>query len=330
MTSWLTAAWARTSVTGPADPNRRTSLTRRAALGGLTVAALARPALAAPPFRLVEVAPGIHVRRGVHEEATAANADGIANIGFIVGRDAVAVIDPGGSGVDGAGLRRALRAVTPLPVRYVVLSHAHPDHTFGAGAFEQDNPLFAGHRRLAEVMVPRGEFYRNRLADILGIEDAGDYAMPTLLVGGQAELDLGGRALTLHAHGTAHTDADVSVWDAQTGTLWASDLLFVDRVPAVDGSILGWLRELDALAERAPARVVPGHGPAAVGWADGAGAQRRYLTAVVEGVRSALRRGNDIEAAVAEVAQDERGHWLLFDDYHGRNVTAAYKELEWE
>ena len=316
-------------MTDPA-PGRRISLTRRAALGGMTAAALARPSLAAPPFRMVEVAPGIHVRPGVHEDATTANADAIANIGFVVGRDAVAVIDPGGSGIDGAGLRRALRAVTPLPVRYVVLTHAHPDHVFGAGAFEGDDPVFVGHPRLAEVIVPRGEFYRNRLADLLGLEDAGDYAMPTLLADGRAELDLGGRTLTVRAHGTAHTDADVSVWDERTGTLWASDLLFVDRVPAMDGSILGWLREMDALAAPAPARVVPGHGPATVGWAEGAGAQRRYLSAVVEGVRAALRRGDDIEAAVANVAQDERGRWLLFDEYHGRNVTAAYKELEWE
>lgn len=301
-------------------------LTRRAALGGL--AAAAWPAAAAPA--LVEVAPGIHVRPGVHEDATAANANGIANIGFVIGRDAVAVIDPGGSGIDGARLRQALQAVTSLPVRHVVLTHVHPDHTFGAGAFEQDNPMVAGHRRLAEVIVQRGEFYRNGLADLLGIEAAGDYAMPTLLVDGQAELDLGGRALTVRSHGTAHTDADLSVFDAQTGTLWASDLLFVDRVPAVDGSILGWLREVDALATLAPARVVPGHGPPAVGWAEGAGAQRRYLAAVVDGVRLALRRGDDIETAVANVAQDERGRWLLFDDYHGRNVTAAYKELEWE
>ena len=318
-------------MTDPAAPDRRNCLTRRTALGAMiATAALVQPAVAAASFSLVEVAPGIHVRPGLHEEATAANADGIANIGFIVGRDAVAVIDPGGSGIDGARLRRALRAVTSLPVRYVVLTHVHPDHTFGAVAFEADDPVFVGHQRLAEVIVSRSAFYRNRLADILGIEDAGDYAVPTLLVNGQAELDLGGRTLTVRSHGTGHTDADVSVFDARTGTLWASDLLSVDRVPSVQGSILGWLREMDALASPAPARVVPGHGPAAVGWAEGAGPQRRYLTAIVDGVRLALRRGEDIEAAVAKVAQDERGRWLLFDDYHGGNVTAAYKELEWE
>ena len=189
---------------------------------------------------------------------------------------------------------------------------------------------FLEARQPSALLSARSRFQSETRAILNTVEDAGDYAVPTLLVNGQAELDLGGRTLTVRSHGTGHTDADVSVFDAQTGTLWASDLLSVDRVPSVQGSILGWLREMDALASPAPARVVPGHGPAAVGWAEGAGPQRRYLTAIVDGVRLALRRGEDIEAAVAKVAQDERGRWLLFDDYHGGNVTAAYKELEWE
>ena len=152
-------------MTDPAAPDRRNCLTRRTALGAMiATAALVQPAVAAASFSLVEVAPGIHVRPGLHEEATAANADGIANIGFIVGRDAVAVIDPGGSGIDGARLRRALRAVTSLPVRYVVLTHVHPDHTFGAVAFDLADAetaigdALAAGRRTAEP-------YRTRIAE---------------------------------------------------------------------------------------------------------------------------------------------------------------------
>ncbi|MFX8366277.1 hypothetical protein ABTL85_19130, partial [Acinetobacter baumannii] len=67
---------------------------------------------------MVEVAPGIHVRQGLTEDATAGNFDAIANLGFIIGRDAVAVIDPGGSLHDGRSLRLAIRARTQLPIRY--------------------------------------------------------------------------------------------------------------------------------------------------------------------------------------------------------------------
>ena len=239
-------------------------------------------------------------------------------------------MDPGGSLADGQGLRAALRARTGLPVRYVVMTHLHPDHVFGAEAFMDDNPTFVGHARMARMLVQRGEFYRNALADVLGIEAAGDYAKPGLLVSDTAALDLGGRTLHLRAHPTAHTDNDLTIRDSQTGTLWLGDLLFVDRVPALDGSILGWLAATAALRQ-VPARLaVPGHGPAAVPWPAALDAQERYLSGLVRDIRAMIRRGGDIETAVAEIGQAERGNWLLFDEYNGRNVTAAFKELEWE
>ena len=84
---------------------------------------------------------------------------------------------------------------------------------------------------------------------------------PTLLVEDRLELELGGRRLVLEAEPTAHTDNDLCVLDARTGTLWLADLLFMERVPVIDGSLLGWLDVLAALRARPAARVVPGHGP---------------------------------------------------------------------
>ena len=64
---------------------------------------------------VTEIASGIFVHNGVHEEASAANEDAIANIGFIIGDKAVAVIDPGGSFAEGSALRAAIRARTDRP-----------------------------------------------------------------------------------------------------------------------------------------------------------------------------------------------------------------------
>jgi glyoxylase-like metal-dependent hydrolase (beta-lactamase superfamily II) len=154
--------------------------------------------------------------------------------------------------------------------------------------------------------------------------------VPTRLVESTTEIDLGGRPVEIRAHGTAHTDNDLSLFDRKTGTLWLSDLLFVERVPVVDGSLLGWLRELDGLKRIAAARAVPGHGPASVDWPAAAAPEERYLIALRDGTRAALKAGVDIGAAADRVAPEERGHWLLFDEYHPRNVVTTYKELEWE
>jgi glyoxylase-like metal-dependent hydrolase (beta-lactamase superfamily II) len=84
---------------------------------------------------LEEIADGIHIRRGLDEDATQANENAIANIGFIAGRDFVLVTDPGGSLTDGEKLRASIAETTSLPVKYVVMSRVHPDHIFGASAF---------------------------------------------------------------------------------------------------------------------------------------------------------------------------------------------------
>src|ERR1700689_4114786 len=82
------------------------------------------------PWVTEEVAPGIHIRRGVDEDVSASNDDAIANIGFVIGREAVAVTDAGSSLTDGRRLRASIRQSTELPIRYVLMSHVHPDHVF--------------------------------------------------------------------------------------------------------------------------------------------------------------------------------------------------------
>ena len=302
---------------------RRRSLLRLAAAAPLLGAA-------APPFDVREVAPGIHVRQGVYEDATAANDDAIANIGFIVGNDAIAVIDPGGSREDGELLHAAVRAASDLPIRYVIMSHVHPDHVFGGGAFRGDGTVFVGHARLPGALAERGEYYRRGLAEILGSDRASEFVVPTLLVADTEKLDLGGRVLTLQAHGAAHTDNDLSILDRRTATLWAADLLFVQRIPSLDGSLTGWLKELQTLKALPATRAVPGHGPPCVDWPQAAADEERYFATLLREVRAIIARGGDIEEAVRTVGQSERGRWALFDDYNGRNVTVAYKELEWE
>ena len=282
------------------------------------------------PFAMAQPAPGDFVRVGACAEASAANLDGIANIGFVVGGAAVAVIDPGGSLADGQRLRASIRAVTALPVRYVIMTHAHPDHVFGGVAFLPDHPVFVGHWRLPAALANRVGYDHQRLAALLGEARTGNPVAPTLVVRDTLSLDLGGRRLVLQAFGAAHTDTDLTVLDVGTATLWAGDLLFVGRVPALDGSVKGWLAALDRLQALHAARAIPGHGPASLPWPGGAADERRYLSVLLRDVRSDIAAGRDVDEATRTAGASERGNWALFDSYNGHNVTVAYKELQWE
>jgi quinoprotein relay system zinc metallohydrolase 2 len=310
--------------------------TRRAALalaGGVAVGLglAGRPTAGAAPLPVAEIAPGIFVHRAAHALATAGNLGAIANVGFIVGDDAVAVIDSGGCARGGARLRAAVREVSALPIRYVIASHVHPDHLLGHAAFIADRPTFVGHARLPAALATRGAYYLENLSDELGAMAEGTAIVePTLLVADAAAIELGGRTLTLVAHPTAHTDNDLSVLDDATGTLWLADLLFMERVPVVDGSLLGWLGVLEKVQAWPAERVVPGHGPASAPWPAAARDQVRYLEQLRDDIRALIARGGTIEEAVATVGKGERRNWRLFDFYHPRNVTAAFTELEWE
>ena len=279
---------------------------------------------------LIEIAPGDYVRVGECAETTAKNADGIANIGFVVGHDSVAVIDPGGSLADGRALRAAVRSVTSLPVRYVVMTHSHPDHVFGGEAFLADHPAFVGHWRLPTALINRRAYDHARLSSVLGEAATGQPVPPSMLVRDSATLDLGHRVLELRAQPAAHTDTDLTVLDRSTAVLWAGDLLFVSRVPSLDGDLAGWLGVLDQLTGLPAAKAVPGHGPASVPWPAGAAAEHRYLAALLHDVRSGIAAGQDIAAVAASAGRGERNGWALFDDYAGRNAIIAYKELQWE
>ena len=296
--------------------------------GGALLGAAGARAVAAQ-----EVAAGVHVLPGVHEDASPTNENAIANVGFIVGGSAVAVVDPGGSFAHGQRLRRAVEAATRLPIRYLVLTHAHPDHAMGATAFADLRPEVIGHARLPEALAQRRDGYRRMLEREMGAAAAAgsDALPPTRLVENRLDLDLGGgRALAIAAHPPAHTDADLSLFDSATSTLWLSDLLFVERIPSLDGSLSGWLRELGALRGQRAARAVPGHGPPAVPWPDAAAALTGYLEALRDGTRAAIAAGIGIAEAPSRVALAQASHWRLAESYHGRNVSAAYRELEWE
>jgi quinoprotein relay system zinc metallohydrolase 2 len=307
------------------------SRTRREALfGGLCLCCLPTLGRAADAFAMEEIGPGIFMRRGIDGEATAENADAIANIGFIVGDEAVLVTESGGSHADGAWLRAEIVKRTAKPIRHVVLTHVHPDHCFGASAFAQDYPTFIGHHGLSAALDSRGEFYRGRLAEVLGAERAGTVVKPTMNVADTAEIDLGGRTLRLTAHGTAHTNCDLSMLDTRSGILFPADLLFVARIPSLDGSLVGWLKEVERLKGMGAAKAVPGHGPTLVDLAPALADLTRYLSVLRDGTREAISTDMPIEKAVQTVGRDEGDKWLLFDSYHGRNVTQAYKELEWE
>ncbi|MDR2875499.1 MAG: quinoprotein relay system zinc metallohydrolase 2 [Methylobacillus sp.] len=297
----------------------------------MLLALLVSPALYAAPLAMEEVAPGVFVHRGAHEDLDEGYHGDICNIGFVVGAKGVAIVDSGGSLATGQRLREAVRKVTDLPILYVINTHVHPDHIFGNAAFLEDKPVFVGHANLAAAMDARGEAYLRNLNAWLGDAAKGSVIVkPSQSVADTLELDLGERVLLLTAFPTAHTNTDLTVFDRASATLWTGDLLFVERVPSLDGDIAGWLAAIEKLRGVSALRAIPGHGAVVADINLALSDEQRYLETLLADIRAAIKQGKSMEQTIDSAAASEREHWVLFDAVNRRNVNLLFPKLEWE
>lgn len=280
---------------------------------------------------VTEVATGIFVHFGQPELPNKENQGAIANIGFIIGDTCIAVIDTGGNPKQGIALKQTIAKISKKPICYVINTHVHPDHILGNLAFKQQGVKFIGHHNLARAMAIRSPYYLARATEQLAIKlSYHHFIPPDQSVKKYLQLDLGGRKLMLTAHPTAHTDNDLTIYDKKTQTLWMSDLLFLDHIPVIDGSLKGWIKELKRMRKKAYKVVIPGHGPVVTDWPKSCQPEIRYLDILLTEIREMLAKGQFLEQAIEKVGVSEKDNWKLFTQFHKKNVTSAFAELEWE
>ncbi len=282
-------------------------------------------------FTLRQVTEGVYVHNGQHLDIDDGYQGDICNLGVVIGTEAIAVIDSGGSKHTGEQLLTAIRKISALPIRYVINTHVHPDHTYGNAAFSEEHPQFVGHEKLANTMLLRKEQYEKLNTRLLG--EAGKASLtitPDTVVKQRLTLELGGRSLTLQAHSVAHTHTDLSVLDSKTNTLFTGDLLFAQRTPVLEGDIKGLINTLETLNRQTYALVVPGHGQESTDQKTIIGNELRYLNALLTDVRTSIKKGISMEKTMDTAAAGEQSKWLLFDIANRRNVNVIYPQLEWE
>ena len=205
-----------------------------------------------------EVGSGVFVRRYAFYDQ---------NIAVVLGEDGVLVVDTRISHRQADEILADLRELTPLPVRAVVNTHHHSDHTFGNARF-RPAPIW-GHARAAETIRRTGEQERAsvaaadpRLAEELAEVELDppdrtfeDDETP------QVAFDAGGRVVELRWLGRGHTNDDIVVLIPDAGVVLAGDLLENDATPYFgDGYPLDWPVTVERLVDLVSGAVVPGHG----------------------------------------------------------------------
>lgn len=197
-----------------------------------------------------------------------------------------------------AALDSAVRRISSQPVRVVVNSHYHADHTEGNAVFRQFGAAIIAHRNASlqaakdTTIAEWDNWHRTPLATA---------AMPTRLVDDSLTFTFGGEPVVLLHAPQAHTDGDLLVWLPRANVLHIGDILEVGAPPFIDwwggGSLRGMVQTIDRVLAMVNDRtaIVPGHG----------GLSRRadlvryreMLTAVEARVAAQVTRG----ATLAEV-----------------------------
>jgi glyoxylase-like metal-dependent hydrolase (beta-lactamase superfamily II) len=223
------------------------------------------------------------------------------NVGAVVGADEVLVVDTRSFAAEAARLLADLRALTRLPCRQVVNTHAHFDHCFGNASMRP--AAIWGHERCTAHLRTRAAQERAHLLRWLP-EAAGELDglvldPPERTVGDAgADLEVGGHRVELRFCGRGHTDHDLVVVVPDAGVVFAGDLVEEGGPPVygTDAFPLEWPAALGRLLALAPPTVVPGHGDV-VGHRFVAG-QREELAAMAALCRRVAAGELPAEAAV--------------------------------
>jgi glyoxylase-like metal-dependent hydrolase (beta-lactamase superfamily II) len=273
----------------------------------------------------VQVAPNSYMVQGLSALGSSANRNFISNAAFVVTKDGVLVIDALGSPALARELLAEIRRITPLPVRYVVLTHYHADHIYGLQVFKEAGATVIAHQDgrdylNSDTAALRLQASREEMAPAV---DAQTQLVPAdRWIDARTTLQMGGLDFVLQPAGPAHTPEDLVVWVPQLKLLIAGDLVFRGRIPFVGQADSGrWITALDTLLAFDAGIIVPGHGPASTSARADLELTRDYLSYLRKTMGEAARNMDPFEEAYA------RTDWSRFDKlplFNAANRINAY------
>lgn len=258
-----------------------------------------------PELVVHQLRPGLHVISG----------DG-GNVAVWHGPDGTVVVDDGVAPL-APRLLAAVENIAPGPVRFVISTHWHPDHTGGNEHFGGSGSLLVAHDNVrARMSDPQ-----TIAAYDLEVPAAPAGALPVVTFDDSLSLHLNGDRLTaLHVE-AAHSDGDVLVWWDEANVVHVGDLYYAGTYPFIDlasgGSLAGFVAALETVLSRADSRtiVIPGHGP--VSTRAGLSAYRDMLVAAGRRVRTLVDEGKSLDEVLAARPTE------AFDDAYGQGSMSA-------
>jgi len=295
---------------------------------------------------------------GVYAHIVTPDGNAISNSGIILLDHSVVVFDTHFTPEAGQLLLARVQSITPKPVRYVINSHFHPDHTHGNQAFP-NTPFIIGSTNTRRDMLqsdlpslnrilnltrdqierarkevdsePDAKMQERMRGDINSRQSLADNLARLKILAPATTLDdsmtiVEGREARLLCLGNGHTDGDIVLFLPAEKIVFAGDLFFNEAIPnAQDASLLEWIKTLEVLSGLDAERFVPGHGP--VGTKSDVNEFRGYLEDLKALVEPAVGRGDTLEQVLAIPVPDKYASYR-FQNLFQPNLERMYKELK--
>ena len=283
------------------------------------------PRDSAPPFVARRLADGVYVVAG----DTGRGVEGRANAGFVVTSDGVVVIDALASPAQGEALLQTIRRTTSQPIKWLVLTHHHPDHHFGAIVFRRAGARVIAHPDTRVLAAEGGP--DALVADwtrVVGREAMRGFEFadaPDHPVTATDTLRLGGRTIVVRHPAAGHSAGDLVIWLPRERVLFAGDLLVEDGVTmVVDGSAPALLRSLAAIDSLHPRVVVPGHGSVPPDGTALVARTRSYIAGLQAEMRAAVEKGVPMQRALSTLPPPDEQRPVSLNSRRRRNAARVY------
>lgn len=279
----------------------------------------------------IEVVSGIWSAIGATAPPTYENSGHNNNLSFVIGDDAVLVVNASDNYLLAASLHDEIRKLTDLPVTHVVLENGQGHAMLGMNYWQEQGAKIIAHRDTSDIIEQHGEAILERMQARNRDKAMGTaISTPDIIFEDNYSLDLGGRPVEILYLGPSHSPGDTQVWLPDEQLMIAGDMAFHERLLPVfdDSDTAGWIETWEAFRALDAQVVVPGHGhPTTIDvvekWTIG------YLTYMREKVAGILDEGGSLIDAY-KIDQSAFSHLDTFDELSGLNADRIFRAMEFE